>query len=71
MSSDNTQEIARLKAAISQMLTKVPPSVLAAGLATTKAYKATVDKARKVVASNRSTLASVQAAYTSLSSHWS
>lgn len=70
MAADHTQEIARLKEAIADMLKKVPPSVCAAGLKTTQAYKGAVDKAKKVMSSPRSTLASAQQAHTILSGFW-
>lgn len=70
MTADTSNELQRLRAGIQDMLQKVPPSVCAGGLKQTRAYKDAAEKAKKVLASSRATLAAAQAAYTNLSSFW-
>lgn len=71
MASDNSQEIARLKGLIKDMVAKVPPRIGRAGLKETNAYKDAVKAANKVLTNSRATLASAQAAYTTMSGFWS
>lgn len=63
-------EVDRIKRLLGELMHRVPPSVNRGGLSYTSKYLDAVKAAKKVLSNSRSTLASAQAAYTTLSSFW-
>lgn len=67
--NERDQEIARLKAAIGNMLRRAPQKVVNGGQQMVAAYKEAVDFAKKAVNAKRDNFANLQQAYTKLAAY--
>lgn len=66
----STPEIDRLKAAMKELMRKVPASVTGGGMKQTEAYLAACKTANKIVSSPRATLIAAQQAHGALKSFY-
>jgi hypothetical protein len=69
MSHDHTAEIARLKAAIADMMKRVPASITGGGMKITQAYKEAINAAKKAIAASRPNLGTLQEVQNKLSAY--